>query len=81
MKFIVIALMVTILLQGCAAQSKSQLINGSMETVVTEKLRYYLYYPEDYKVDSLEQFPLLLFLHGGGESGDSLVYCKKERTP
>ncbi len=81
MKFIVIALMVTILLQGCAAQSKSQLINGSMETVVTEKLRYYLYYPEDYKVDSLEQFPLLLFLHGGGESGDSLVTVKRNGPP
>ncbi len=81
MKFIVIALMVTILLQGCAAQSKSQLISGSMETVVTEELRYYLYYPEDYKVDSLEQFPLLLFLHGGGESGDSLVTVKRNGPP
>ncbi|MGB5370761.1 MAG: alpha/beta fold hydrolase [Flavobacteriaceae bacterium] len=81
MKFHVITLMVTILLQGCAAQSKSQLINGSMETVVTEKLRYYLYYPEDYKVDSLEQFPLLLFLHGGGESGDSLVSVKRNGPP
>ncbi|MGB5273996.1 MAG: alpha/beta fold hydrolase [Flavobacteriaceae bacterium] len=81
MKFIIIALMVTILLQGCAAQSKSQLISGSMETVVTEKLRYYLYYPEDYKVDSLEQFPLLLFLHGGGESGDSLVTVKRNGPP
>ncbi len=73
--------MVVILLQGCAAQSKSQLINGSMETVVTEKLRYYLYYPEDYKVDSLEQFPLLLFLHGGGEAGDSLVSVKRNGPP
>jgi predicted peptidase len=81
MKFIVIALMVTILLQGCAAQSKSQLINGSMETVVTEELRYYLYYPEDYNVDSLEQFPLLLFLHGGGESGDSLITVKRNGPP
>jgi predicted peptidase len=52
-----------------------------METVVTEKLRYYLYYPEDYKVDSLEQFPLLLFLHGGGESGDSLVSVKRNGPP
>ncbi|TFG78952.1 MAG: alpha/beta hydrolase [Flavobacteriales bacterium] len=81
MKLSIIALMVIILLQGCTAQSKSQLINGSMETVVTEKLRYYLYYPEDYKVDSLEQFPLLLFLHGGGEAGDSLVSVKRNGPP
>lgn len=69
------------LIQSCAAQSKSKLIDASMETVVREKLDYYLYYPEDYETDPEEKFPILLFLHGGGESGDSLVAVKRNGPP
>jgi len=31
---------------------------------------YYLYLPEDYDRDSTARFPLLVFLHGGGERGN-----------
>ncbi len=72
---------VLFLLQGCAAQSTSQLIDAEMKTVTVEKLNYYLYYPEDYETSSDEKFPLLLFLHGGGESGDSLVAVKRNGPP
>jgi predicted peptidase len=72
---------VLFLLQSCAAQSTSQLIDAEMKTVTVEKLNYYLYYPEDYETSSDKKFPLLLFLHGGGESGDSLVAVKRNGPP
>ncbi len=67
--------------QGCSAQQKSILIDDKMETVVNETLNYYLYFPEDYTAETKEKFPLLLFLHGGGESGDSLVTVKRNGPP
>lgn len=70
-----------LLLQSCAAQSKPNLIDGEMETVTSEKLSYYLYYPDDYEINMDKDFPLLLFLHGGGESGDSLVAIKRNGPP
>ena len=72
---------VLILFQGCSAQKNSQLINSEMETVVFESLSYYLYFPKDYKSEKNKKFPLLLFLHGGGESGDSLSTIKSNGPP
>lgn len=66
-------------IQGCSGQK--QLIEAEEETVLRENLQYYLYFPEDYKDDDHELFPLLLFLHGGGESGDSLAVLKKNGPP
>ncbi len=71
--------LVLLLLQGCSAQT--QLIEDEVETVSIENLRYYLYYPEDYEAKKEEKFGLLLFLHGGGESGDSLSAIKSNGPP
>ncbi len=73
--------LVLILFQCCSAQNNSQLIDAEMETVVSESLSYYLYYPKDYKSEKNKKFPLLLFLHGGGESGDSLSTIKSNGPP
>ncbi|MGB7395060.1 MAG: PHB depolymerase family esterase [Pricia sp.] len=88
---ILYALLIIFSLQSCSAQSKYRLIDAEQETVVKETYSYYLYYPEDYdnsenesKTDSIKEdkkFPLLLFLHGGGESGDSLVKVKRNGPP
>ncbi|WP_282162911.1 dienelactone hydrolase family protein [Ulvibacterium marinum] len=67
--------------QNCTAQSKSLLIDSEQETVTKEKLSYYLYYPKGYESNPNKEFPLLLFLHGGGESGDSLQTLKKNGPP
>ena len=72
---------VLIMFQGCSAQKNPQLINSEMETVVFESLSYYLYFPKDYKSEKNKKFPLLLFLHGGGESGDSLSTIKSNGPP
>ncbi|MGF1558436.1 MAG: prolyl oligopeptidase family serine peptidase [Flavobacteriaceae bacterium] len=74
-------LLCTLLFQGCAAQTKSHLIDAEMETITTEKLSYYLYFPEAYEAEPDEKFPILLFLHGGGESGDTLVAIKRNGPP
>jgi len=50
----------------------------SQEIVVTTK--YLLYLPKDY-ADSDQKFPLLMFLHGAGESGDDLDKVKVHGPP
>ncbi|MEX0288143.1 MAG: PHB depolymerase family esterase [Flavobacteriaceae bacterium] len=68
-------------LSGCAAQTSSHLIEDEKAVVTIENLRYYLYYPQEYKNERTKKFPLLLFLHGGGESGDSLSTLKSNGPP
>ncbi len=68
-----------ILVQACSAQT--QIIEDSLETVNREKLSYYLYFPENYESKTMESFGLLLFLHGGGESGGSLEEIKQNGPP
>ncbi len=80
MRYVVIVAF-CVLLQSCVAQSKSRLIDASQETITKEVFDYYLYFPENYEADSDEKFPLLLFLHGGGESGDSLIAVKRNGPP
>ncbi len=77
MKIIILILLTTI--SSCAAQS--QLIEAEEETVVTENLRYYLYFPKEYEERETDKFPLLLFLHGGGESGQDLEALKTNGPP
>lgn len=75
------SLILIFIFQSCAAQSKSRFIDAEQETVTTEKFSYYLYYPKDYDLKVNEKFPLLLFLHGGGESGENLKEIKRNGPP
>lgn len=72
-------LMSIFLLEGCTAQS--HLVQDELETVTKEDLKYYLYYPEDYFSSETEDFGLLLFLHGGGESGRAVEEIKDTGPP
>lgn len=49
--------------------AQSRIAFSAQRTEVSEELNYYLYYPKGYDGDPTQKFPLLLFLHGGGESG------------
>ncbi|MEA1787447.1 PHB depolymerase family esterase [Arenibacter sp. GZD96] len=80
MKFSFIIIYCFLLFQGCSSV-QSQLIDGELEITSKETYSYYLYYPEEYETQPDEKFPLLLFLHGGGESGDSLVTVKRNGPP
>ena len=64
---------------GCASQSR--LISDAETTVIEEKLSYYLYYPENYEVTDKNGYGILVFLHGGGESGGQLNQIKKNGPP
>lgn len=76
-KFSILSVLL-LLMQACAAQS--HLIQDELKAVTIENLQYYLYYPEDY-FDSDKDFALLLFLHGGGESGRDINEIKKNGPP
>ena len=77
--FLLLVLGVGLVLNSCKAQS--QLIEAEEETITRERLQYYLYYPEEYNENKDAEYGLLLFLHGGGESGDSLGIIKKNGPP
>ncbi len=72
-------LLATLTLQACTAQSR--LVTGSQQTEVRETLHYYLYYPPGYTDTGAGRYPLLLFLHGGGESGQDLEMLKTGGPP
>ena len=74
-------LLSVLFLSGCAGQRQSQLIDGELQTITKENLQYYLYYPKNYDTKESEDFGLLLFLHGGGESGAELEEIKKNGPP
>jgi predicted peptidase len=57
------------------------LISDEKETVSVEKMKYYLYFPKGYEEEKNDKFPLLLFLHGGGESGGELEELKTNGPP
>jgi len=45
------------------------------------ELQYLLYLPDAYEQEPESEFPLLLFLHGGGESGNKLEKVKTHGPP
>ena len=56
-----------------ACKGQPNLIEDQLKTVNLETLHYYLYFPSDYKANGSKEYPILLFLHGGGESGGNLT--------
>ncbi len=64
-----------------SCQSQSRLTSGEINTVSEETLKYYLYYPEGYDSNPDEEFGILLFLHGGGESGGTLDEITQSGPP
>lgn len=46
----------------------------------SRKIRYLLYLPDKY-AGSAEPWPLILFLHGGGEAGEDIRLVKREGLP
>lgn len=74
-----LVLFLATLVQSCAGQHS--LVEGTQEVHLSETLQYYLYYPESYFSKEDQDFGLLLFLHGGGESGRELNQLIKNGPP
>jgi predicted peptidase len=52
---------------------------ANLDRTLRVEMNYLLYLPQDY--DQQEKWPLLLFLHGGGERGDDLELLKIHGPP
>jgi len=65
-------------MNACSAQTN--LIADKLETNHSETLLYYLYFPQEYEKTDKE-FPILLFLHGGGEAGAESLEALKSGGP
>ncbi len=70
-----IALFILIFVQQAMAQIQT---NEKAEIVRKTTLNYLLWLPSVYQSDIHKEFPLLIFLHGSGERGDSLALVKKK---
>jgi predicted peptidase len=51
------------------------------EITVKVKLNYLLFLPRSYEAKDQEKWPLILFLHGAGETGSDLAKVKKHGPP
>lgn len=49
---------------------QSYYVAGKYTGSSNEEIDYYLYFPKDYDKNSQRKYPILLFLHGGGEAYD-----------
>lgn len=78
LRWVVLFLLFNVIL-GC--EDQKQLISDELNTITEENLQYYLYYPSEYHENPEQRFGLLLFLHGGGESGAALEEIKKNGPP
>ena len=53
----------------------------SKEITKTVSAKYLLYLPKEYGKDAAKRWPLILFLHGSGESGDDVEKVKMHGPP
>ena len=69
------------LLAACASvpPAEGELIPRRMEARAVQALDYYLYLPPGYEARA--DWPLVLFLHGGGESGADLAKVRAHGPP
>lgn len=87
MKYVVEIFMLGLLLffVGCAATNHLKVGQHpqfyTKKITKTIKLPYLLYLPENYVANETQEWPLILFLHGAGERGDSLERVKRHGPP
>jgi predicted peptidase len=66
---------------GAKAKSKQQEKSFEKEITIKVKLNYLLYLPEGYDAQGEKRWPMILFLHGAGESGEDLSKVKIHGIP
>ena len=70
--------LLTAMIQQVVAQPQTK---EKAKIVRKTTINYLLWLPSDYKTDKKKTYPLLIFLHGSGERGDSLELVKKNGPP
>lgn len=61
--------------------TQAQLSADSATLASTQQMHYWQYLPDNYATDTTARFPLVVFLHGGGEVGSDLELVKKNGLP
>lgn len=61
--------------------SRQEAKSFEKEVTVKVAMKYLLYLPEGYEQEKDKKWPLVLFLHGAGESGDDLEKVKRNGPP
>ncbi len=80
MKYITKALIIPLLIIS-RLPTHAQLVAETATLNPTEEIHYWQYLPDNYASDTATQFPLVVFLHGGGEVGSDLELVKKHGLP
>lgn len=78
--FILSAILCILITMNSCYLANGQQTAGEYQINEQESIKYLIYLPEEY-VDGGESMPLLLFLHGGGESGTDIEKVKKHGPP
>jgi len=72
----------TLVLMSTIQHSTAQTQTKEKASIIRKTtLNFLLWLPSDYKKEKNKTFPLLIFLHGSGERGDSLELVKKNGPP
>ena len=79
MNYLTYALIIPLLIISHATHA--QLAAETAALNPTEEIHYWQYLPDNYDSDTAAQFPLVVFLHGGGEVGNDLELVKKHGLP
>lgn len=74
----IMVLMTTMNLTAATAQIQEIRLHKSP---TSKPIKYLLYLPEGFDGSSKTRYPLVLFLHGGGEGGDDIQKVKKHGPP
>jgi predicted peptidase len=74
---------VALLPRLAVAQKPGEQTPQNLEKTITRvvKANYLLYLPKEYGKDTAKKWPLILFLHGSGESGDDIEKVKVHGPP
>ena len=81
MRRIAFFIVAILLLYPKVSRSYGEMKSQVFSSEITVDWKYLLFLPIDYYKRTDTQFPLLLFLHGGGESGSDLEKVKKHGPP
>ena len=71
-------ILLTAMIKQISAQNQTK---EKAKIVRKTTMHYLLWLPSDYKKDKTKTFPILIFLHGSGERGESLELVKKHGPP
>ena len=78
--WLLLAMTAGLAVSSARADDKQQAKSLEKEVTIKVKMDYLLYLPDDY-AKSDQAYPLILFLHGAGESGSDLEKVKQHGPP